>query len=216
MRSRWRLPTWNEGFTLLEVLLAIVIGAIVLTVLYGSFFQIIKAKDSAENAMELYHEASVIFSRMTKDFQGAYLRGKVYSESGKTTYPSFIGRKEGDRSHIHLVSLSREPGINTKSSDQAEISYYLEPIPDSDLYLLMRRENPQIGSESGGTQYPISERVVAFNLAYVSDDAEGLIEVWDSKQTGALPKAVEVGLILRSATGEDFMFSSLIPIPTAN
>ena len=216
MRSRWRSPTWNEGFTLLEVLLAIVIGAIVLTVLYGSFFQIIKAKDSAENAMELYHEASVVFSRMTKDFQGAYLRGKVYSESAKTAYPSFTGGKEDDRSHIHLVSLSREPGINTKSSDQAEISYYLEPIPESDLYLLMRRENPQIGSESGGTQYPISERVVAFNLAYVSDNAEGLIEAWDSKQTGSLPKAVEVALILRSTTGEDFTFSSLIPIPTAN
>jgi hypothetical protein len=27
---------------------------------------------------------------------------------------------------------------------------------------------------------------------------------------------VEVALILRSATGEDFTFSSLVPIPTAN
>ena len=78
-----------------------------LTVLYGSFFQIIKAKDSAENAMELYHEASVIFSRMTKDLQGAYLRGKVYSESGKTTYPSLSAEKRTTEA-TYILSPSPE------------------------------------------------------------------------------------------------------------
>jgi len=216
LKLQWRFLISDKGFTLLEVLLAVVIGVIVLTVLYASFFQIIKAKDSAENTIELYHEASTVFSRITEDLQAAYQRGKVYSDSINYPYSSFVGAKEGDQSSIRFTSLSREPGIKSKDSDQAEISYYLEPIPQSDLFLLIRGENPRIGTDSGGIQYPISERIVGFNLAYISDNVEGSVEEWDSSQTGSLPKAVEVTLTMRSPTGEDVTFSSLIGIPTAN
>lgn len=216
LKLRWRSRISDKGFTLLEVLLAVVIGAMVLTVLYASFFQIIKAKESAENTIELYHEANTVFSRMTKDLQAAYLRGKVFSDSITYPYSSFVGAKEGDQSFMRFTSLSREPGIKSKDSDQAEISYYLEPIPQSDLFLLIRSENPRIGTDSGGIQYPISEHIVEFNLTYISDNVEGPVEEWDSSQTGSLPKAVQVTLTMRSPRGENVTFSSLIGIPVAN
>ncbi len=59
----------------MEVLLAIFIGSIVLTALYASFFQIIKAKERIEEELDLYHEARVVMAKVTKDLAMAYPRG---------------------------------------------------------------------------------------------------------------------------------------------
>lgn len=205
----------SRGFTLIELLLAILIGAIVLTVLYASFFQIINAKDSAESELELYHEARIIFSKMTEDLAMAFPMGMIYSVKG---VPSsfFVGEVEGKNSSVALTSLSHKRGINSPDSDQAVIRYFLEPVPESGLFFLMRGENPRIGSTSVAIQYPLSESVVGFNLTYLSGDGEEFVDVWDSSQTNSLPKAVEVTLTMRSSKGGDVVFNSLMLIPVAN
>lgn len=214
-KFQWRYLITEKGFTLIEVLLAIFIGSIVLTVLYSSFFQIIKAKDVAEGELDLYHEARVIFSKMTEDFQSAYPRGEVFNNSTIPTSTFFSGTKDGDNSRVTLTSLSRRPTVNSIDSDQAEISYYLEPVPQSDLFYLVREENPRIGTDSGGIKYPISESLVRFNLRYMTenDSEDSFVDEFNSDQTGSLPKVVEVTLILRSPRGQDVEFNTLILIP---
>lgn len=206
------------GFTLIEVLLAIFIGAIVLTVLYASFFQIVNAKDSAEDNLELYHEARVIISKMTEDLSMAYPRGMVYPVQGASASSFFVGRAEQQvgRSSVDFTSLSHAAGINSGDSDQAEITYYLKPVPQSDLFFLMRRENPRIGSDSSAIEYPLSERVVGFTLTYMRTDGDEFINEWDSAQTSSLPRAVDITLTLRSAKGEDFEFNSIVLVPIAD
>ncbi len=213
--------TTNDGFTLIEVLLAIFIGSIVLTVLYTSFFQIIKAKERVEEELELYHEARVVMSKMTKDLTTAFPRGLVNSDTTNITLPFFYGIKDGDQSKLSFTALSRTPTQNSRESDQTEISYFLEPVPDSDLFALIRRDNPTIENEAGGTQYPISERIVGFNLSYLSaatqgDGTEEFVSEWNSNEIQALPAAVNVELILRSPRGEDMEFSTLVIIPIVN
>jgi general secretion pathway protein J len=206
------------GFTLIEVLLAIFIGAIVLTVLYASFFQIVNAKDSAEDNLELYHEARVIISKMTEDLSMAYPRGMVYPVQGASASSFFVGRAEQQvgRSSVDFTSLSHAAGINSGDSDQAEITYYLKPVPQSALFFLMRRENPRIGSDSSAIEYPLSERVVGFTLTYMRTDGDEFINEWDSAQTSSLPRAVDITLTLRSAKGEDFEFNSIVLVPIAD
>ena len=209
----------SRGFTLIEVLLAVFIGAIVLTVLYASFFQIINAKDSAEDKLELYHEARVIISKMTEDLLMAYPRGMIYPVQGASASSFFVGKTEGEqgeRSWVDFTSLSHMGGINSGDSDQAEITYYLKPVPQSALFFLMRRENPRIGSDSSAIEYPISERVVGFTLTYMRADGDEFINVWDSAQTSSLPKAVDIRLTLRSIRGEDLEFSSIVLIPVVD
>lgn len=214
-KFQWHYLITETGFTLIEVLLAIFIGSIVLTVLYSSFFQIIKAKDVAESELDLYHEARVVFSKMTEDFQSAYPRGEVFNNSLISTSSFFIGTKDGDNSRVTLTSLSRRPAFNAIDSDQAEISYYLEPVPQSDLFYLIREENPRIGTDSGGIKYPISESLIRFNLRYMTenDSEESFVDEFNSDQTGSLPKVVEVTLTMRSPRGEDVEFNTLILIP---
>jgi len=213
--------TTDKGFTLIEVLLAVFIGSIVLTVLYASFFQINKAKDRIEEELELYHEARIIMSKITKDLATAFPRGLVNSQSTNITTPFFYGVAEGERSKLSLTSLSRMPTQNSRESDQTEISYFLEPIQDSDLFALVRRDNPTLESETGGTQFALSERITGFNLTYLAKipedgDAQEYVTEWNSNETLSLPAAVNVNIVLRNPRGEDVQFSTMVSIPVVN
>ena len=214
--------TTNKGFTLIEVLLAVFIASIVLAVLYASFFQILKAKEKVEEELELYHEARVIFSKMTRDLATAFPRGSVNSDSSNIASPFFIGNQEGNHSSLTFTSLSRTPAKDARESDQTEISYFLEPAEDTpDLFALIRRDDPTIGTDEGGIQYPISERIAGFTVSYLADASTGsenqeLTSEWNSNETSSLPTAVNVNLVLRSPRGEDIEFNSLILIPVVD
>lgn len=213
--------TTDEGFTLIEVLLAIFIGSIVLTVLYASFFQINRAKDRIEEELELYHEARIIMSKITKDLATAFPRGLVNSQSTGITTPFFYGVEEGDNSKLSFTSLSRTPTQDARESDQTEISYFLAPIEDSDLFALVRRDNPTFEPDTGGTQYAISERISGFSLTYLpkipeNGEAQGYSSEWNSNETLTLPAAVNVNIVLKSPRGEDIQFSTLVMIPIVN
>ena len=220
MKFHWHCLKVDKGFTLLEVLLAIFIGTIVLTVIYSSFFQIIKAKDFVESELDLYHEARVVLSKISEDLQSAYPRGMVVKGSKYPPSSFFLGKKEdGEGSSVKFTSFSRQPSANSLESDQAEISYYLQPMPESDLFYLMREENPLIGNDTSRNKYPISERFVDFSLAYLTelDDEEGHVDEFDSIVTGSLPRAVEVTFTLRSPReDENVTFNSTILIPLGN
>ncbi len=219
MRPRSR--TTDRGFTLIEVLLAVFIGSIVLTVLYASFFQINRAKDRIEEELELYHEARIVMSKITKDLATAFPRGLVNSQSTNITAPFFSGVKEGENSRLSFTSLSRTPTRDARESDQTEISYFLEPIEDSDLFALVRRDNPTFETDTGGTEYAISERVAGFNLTYLpkipdTGEVQEYTSEWNSNEALALPAAVNVNLVLKNPRGEDVQFSTLVMIPIVN
>lgn len=221
LRSQRPYPTTNKGFTLIEVLIAIFIGAIVLTVLYASFFQIIKAKENVEEQLELYHEARVVISKITKDLVTAFPRGLVNSKTTNIAEPFFYATKENGQSELSFTSLARTPTQGSRESDQTEISYFTEPIPNTDLYALIRRDNPTLENEAGGTQYPLSERIVGFNLSYLYTTPEGdgsqeFTAEWNSNETLEIPTGVNVEIIMRTPRGEDLEFSTLVIIPVVN
>jgi len=197
------------------------IGSIVLTVLYASFFQINKAKARIEEELDLYHESRIIMSKITRDLATAFPRGLVNATSTNIEAPFFLGSDEGGKSRLSFTSLSRTPTQDARESDQTEISYYLEPVEDSDLFALMRRDDPTIESDAGATQYPLSERVVSFNLTYLAQipdngEPQGFTTEWNSNETLSLPAAVNVNIALRNPRGEDIQFSTMVVIPVVN
>jgi len=213
--------TNNRGFTLIEILIAIFISALILTVLYTSFFQIINARDKVQYEMEMLQESRVIFSRLRNDLSNAYPRGSVsaVSQNNKNVY--FKGTVVKDNSQLYFTSLAKDPAPDTNESDQVEIVYYLVPIRDSDLYALVRSENPWFGNQDGGVAYPISERVVSFKVNFITDEYLNAqnpepIREWDSSLLGRYPRAAEVVVTLRGENGEDTTFTSMIYIPVSN
>lgn len=213
-------PTRKNGFTLIEILIAILISSVVLGVLYTSFFQIINARDKVEYELEMLHESRVIFNRLRKDLANAFPRGNVGLAAQSAGYQYFYSTVIGVNNELTFTSLAKDPSPDTNESDQVQVSYYMVEIQDSDLYALVRSENPWLGNEDGGIAYPISERVIAFQLnfiteAYLNAQNPEPIREWDSVALGAYPKAVEVAVTLRNDEGNNVTFNSMIFIPVS-
>jgi len=228
-KSQQQFQTKN-GFTLLELLVAVFISALVFTLVGTSFFQIINAKEKVESQLELIHEARVVFSRIGKDLSSVYPRGKVANNAVSYSYPFFLATidEQTDNSRIEFSSFTRDPFEFNRESDQSEITYFIAKEDDDEsydeenqIYALIRKENPWFGNDGGGTQYPISERVKKFKLTFqnakkVKDPLleQTDIEEWDaSLLSGTLPKAVAVELVLTDDEGLDHIFNTLIIMP---
>ena len=225
----YRTNSKSSGFTLLELFVAIFITTLVITLVTSSFFQIIDAKEKVENELDLLHEARVVFSRIGKDLSNVYPRGEVSKSNKSYPYIYFHGTRDGENSRLQLSSITKNQVSFERESDQAEVTYFLEILDeetfneDDPVYALVRRENPWFGNDNGGTQYAISERVVAFKLTYLNkkptDDPlleEQDIEQWNAKVLGRqYPKAVEVDLVLKKDNGQNERFKSTILLPIA-
>ncbi|MDA3902535.1 MAG: prepilin-type N-terminal cleavage/methylation domain-containing protein [Desulfuromusa sp.] len=77
----------SRGFTLIEVLLAILIGTLVLTSVYGIFSSVSGARNRLEAEGEIYHQARVFFDRIGGELSSLRLSplGKEAAfSSGKT------------------------------------------------------------------------------------------------------------------------------------
>ena len=215
----------QKGFTLIEVILAVGISAVVLTLVYSSLFQVINTKDTLETRNEVSHEVRVIFSRINRDISNIYQRGKNYGVTAPKT-PYFLGTVENENSRLVFTSLARDSVLSGgRQSDQTEISYYLVALNEDDfeeekLYALVRRDNPYFGQEDEGIYFPISKRVSDFDINYLDEQTfNGLSEEqkteWNSAAVNSLPLAVEINLAIRNERGEDERYSKIISIPIA-
>jgi general secretion pathway protein J len=63
----------QAGFTLFEVLVAVSIVALLLTTVYGVFTSVSGAKERLETTGEGYHQARVLFDRISREVRGAYV-----------------------------------------------------------------------------------------------------------------------------------------------
>lgn len=224
MKSILQLKISSKGFTLIEILVAVSISAVVITLVYTSLFQIIQTKDRVEETSALIHEVRVLFSRIEKDLTNAYPRGGVYLPSASDqTY--FLGTQEGENSRLVFTTFSRDTVFEKGQSDQTEVTYYLEVNEENnELFSLLRRDNPFQGNENGGFVFPISEKIVKFELNYTDESTFDVqragevtkIKEWDSAEIGSLPKAVEVNVTFRDNNDDERDFSSVFLIPAGN
>lgn len=212
-----RSLTTNKGFTLIEVLLSVFISVLVISVIFSSYFQIVRSKQFTENQLDMLQEARMIMMSLTRDLTMAYPRGKIFLETGASDEPFFVGEMEGGNSTLKFTTLSLDAGLKTNSSDQVQVSYFVERGPEGDYLQLLRRENAAIGMDEEGLQYSVSERLVSFTVEFVSsNDEDAVSDEWDSGQSDSLPRAVNIQLVLGDDRGEEFEFNSLVIIPAAN
>lgn len=230
LRYGQRYQKISSGFTLLELLISVFIATLVLVMVSTSFLQIIEAKDKVENELELLHESRVIFARLNRDLFNIFPRGRVKRGVNYHHYSYFLGTMdENDNSTLRFSAVSRSPIHFNRESDQSEITYFLERSnEEKGLYVLKRRDNPWFGNPNGGTEYEISDRVVKFQVSYITQEIFNqiqanqiqpeLIEEWnpDTLGTDILPLAVDIGLVLRNEDNEDISFNTTISIPIVN
>ena len=194
-----------RAFTLLEVMIAVGLLAVLSLSVVQSMSSSFKAKQNVLNANERYHEARQAMRRITRDLRMAFLRAQPpeeMREEDPAVLTRFLGEEDevyfATSAHIRLRAEGRE-------SDQAEVAYFLRRPDYETPYrspTLFRRESRRVDNrpDRGGATWPMLDGVKSFQVEYWDDSKEigddAWQRTWDSDDKQLLPARVRVTLEL--------------------
>jgi len=206
----------KRGFTLVEILVAIAILAVVLSTIYVSYISTMRIVKSLEYGDEIYHMARITLERMVLDLQSACKDKDAYEFS---TLKDSTGRLplKGvtflSRAHLDFSG----PG---DSMAVAQISYELEGDPESGGFSIIRRDVLRQGQgREGGEGHLLCKRLQLVNLRFY-DSSSREYTLWDSRagseaQRNNIPSAVLIELTFINPDDETrpyrFMTRFLLP-----
>jgi general secretion pathway protein J len=205
-RKSLLLSLQNKGFTLLELLLAITITAVIITIVNFAFFQSNKNIEAVRTQREAYQTVRIVMDRMVKDLTCAYLPSPVLrptmTAQGISMY-RFVGANDDsnsiDKDTISFTTTT-DIGFSKVPGGVCEVAYYLKEMENKkDVFTLMRREDPtpHFGSTKAGSEMELAEGVLGMNIIYIDESSQELKE-WDLSKKLTLPKQVKVTLSLEA------------------
>jgi len=182
----------QSGFTLIEVILATMLSALVLAGAFASLSTILTAYGAQEGQYDASRNASLILANMSKDLNAVYL-----SPHQPMTRMVGTDGRQGDFDSDTLTFISTINDV-TKSgagtSDLAEIQYYIDLDSSTPEKWLLRRYDitPDIDPFTGGTLALLGPQVVSLNFEYF--DGMQWWPAWDSAEV--LPIAVNIRIAI--------------------
>lgn len=213
----------SKGFTLIEILIAIVLLAVISLLLWQSMGSAIGSKDRSEKRDQAYRGASLAVDRIARDLSMAVLYTSMdflgVSGSAEQMMKSvLIGTNEGDQDKLTFDTISHVRYLkDMKESDLAEVTYFLEKedleegVEDeamSGLHALKKREKspPDTETDTGGSVQTLLGGVKELNFRYFDAVKNEFKDEWDTTKidyANRLPRAVEITLIVQDPLDED-------------
>jgi len=212
----------SDGFTLMEVLIAVSILAVLFTLIYGTLNATYRTSEQMEEAADDYRLARLTFYHLALDLSMVHqppAAPQPAAAGATSTAPAappalFLGEdrvrsEEGEdfpNDTIQFVSVSHGRTVrDAPESDAATISYYLR---DDVLIHETTLSNGKV------TQDEIGEHLKGINFRYLRPTDLQWVDRWDSKENKNLPPlAVEIELIVKKSGREVRRFKTSVEIP---
>ena len=193
------VPQSRRGFTLIEVMLAIMIFAMVLTAMYTIWFGIVRGQRTVE-AIASEVQRSRIAMRTLED---AFLSAVMYTENSRYYY--FIADSSGDMAGVSMVSRlpSSFPGVG-RYGDQIvrRVTFATRPGTNGASELVMSQMPMLLDTNNSS--------VTPYSLVLARDVTLFALDFWDMRKnewvtewinTNQLPRLVRISLGLGKVGG---------------
>ncbi|MDP3068899.1 MAG: type II secretion system protein GspJ [Opitutaceae bacterium] len=203
-RTSIRRSGGEGGFTLLELLLATAIGAVVLLVVNTTFFGALRLHNTTHDKIDQDLVLQRTLGIVRKDLAGIMLPANP-----QATTNTLSGQLMSDSFSTHSMDSMGErvtPDITTSSghidgwtpfAEVQTVAYYLtaaaDGSPTKDLVRVVTR-NLLSAADPIADTYTLLSGVDSASLAYF--DGEFWAETWDSTATSTLPAAFKFSLVL--------------------
>ena len=176
----------NDGFTLLEVLVAIALASLVLTSIYGVFSTTSAAKEQVEKQGAALHLGRVLISRLDRELLGLALDNQN----------NLAALKGGENSlgEPFLELLTNSTG--GPQSGMRQVQYRLGPDPDNRMTVW--RAEKGINETTANTEERLAQGLEKLTFSFF--DGQNWRESWDSK-SGRFPILVRAELTLKDTEG---------------
>jgi general secretion pathway protein J len=187
-----------RGFTLVEIMVATAILAMIGTIIYGAMTASVRGRQTAYRLQERYQTARIAMTKMLRDLESAYI--SKHRNIDKYPKTLFLGRS--DRIDFTYLGHQRV-AEGVPESDEGAVSYYLESDPDSPRgqKALFRREKVPIDDrpEKGGVVQKLAENVKEIEFDYWDPKDQDWKKDWKAELSDLEP--VEVSADAAGAVG---------------
>ena len=182
----------QRGMTLIEVMAAMAILAMVASLLYSAFVQTSRNKERIETQLDRYHEISSGLERIAQEMSMAYTSAhRNVNDALKTMITGFVAKDQGSTSRVDFTSFShRRLYRNAHESDQNELAYFLAVDPKHpSRKVLARREQRRVDDDpkKGGQSQILIDNVRTFELSFLDPLTNDWVTTWDTTQTAMQP-----------------------------
>ncbi len=198
-----RTPQLASGFTLMEILLAFLILAIVVSTILGSFNAVFSTTDTLENSGNYYEVAKNCLNRMSLDLSALYVTQPPFYKKPEFDDPPDPYRLVGSNAdgiglaNLRFTSSAHIPFDDSNRGGIAEIVYYVQTKTDGQQ-VLKRADHlfPYPPFEEKGSDPVLCQHVKSLAFKYYNIEGEES-EAWDSDTDDydhATPTAVGIQL----------------------
>jgi general secretion pathway protein J len=210
----------EKAFTLIEILIALAILAILSTLIYGTFAQSRLLATRMEATSEAYQTVRQIFQVMQDELSMAYYVEPTGADLTSNVVfiaksPDLKGQLSTDQPLLRFTTLGhRRWQPDSPETDLSLVEYEIKKDPTTNLLTLYHREETNLLSttETSTEEYELAEGLKEFSLRFFDGADWG--DSWDSTEKKDVPQAVEVKFVV-PIENEDRTFSFVARIQTA-
>jgi general secretion pathway protein J len=205
-----------DGFTLLEVMLALAILGFLTTIMWGAFSQTITNKRSIEAAQDRLHTVRVALTRMTREIEMAYLSDNDNTMGTyRRTFLTSTPRSDVDELTFSSFAHQRlRAGV--PEGDTSLISYFGARDPDDRRVVnLMRRETRRLQAEDpnvmAGETYVLCPDVARVKFEFWDHKLKSWQNDWstlNASGTKYLPGHIRITLTVVDDRGQEVSYST--------
>jgi general secretion pathway protein J len=174
-----RICADEKGFTLLELLIAMVLFSIILAAIYGSFFLSHRAMTGLDESLLKLQECRTAIDVMTREGESILYKSANASSLVKVEDKDFYGKQASRLTFTAFSPLSS--GIEL-------ISYYVEE-KDGVLTLFKKMDNPYKPDNTAKGE-ELVEGVDSF--AVEVNDGTKWVKTWDTSETKQAPAEIRI------------------------
>jgi general secretion pathway protein J len=205
----------DRGVTLIEIMIAVAITAVIGVMSMGAFQRTYAAKELTEAQDERFSSAQVALSRLSRELSQAFLSDHYDRKRFREPLTRFRGKDVGERDELLFATMSHARLVrDAKESDQAVVEYTVGQDPDRQgENALFRREKARIDDdpEHGGAKEIVCEHVASFDVQYWDWKRQEWAREWitnSAEHQSILPTRVRVRLGLKMPDGKERMFET--------
>lgn len=215
-----RMQTHSRpGFTLLELMIAISILALVLIMISGTFNAVIHSKIHGETQLEVNREGRAIVWELADEIRGAVSTPNPLSNLLLVGQAQMREHVPEDGITVSTLAAGHRRAIVGFNAEQV-VSYTVTPNKQvRKWYILTRTQHSGLFVGNNSSAMPsieLADNVVSLHLRYFN--GREWFESWDSNTLPPptqLPLAVSIDLVLGVGGGKIMNFSTQVFLPMA-
>lgn len=201
-----------KGFTLLEVLIATALTAVILTSVYGAYVSNLDSVQAGREAARMQQTSRIFFDLVAKDVRCA-LGGD---------FLGVVGGLEGEDQEVQgrpvdqlrMLTSASHGGVGGMNTGLFRVAYGMAVREDEAGFILYRDQVSILGEANSVGQQTYELTRMANGLDFRFLDAKGReFKSWppvEGQDHGDLPSLLRVSLRLRSASGQERVFVTSI------